>query len=280
MIKGKADLHLHTTASDGTLSPSEVVKLAADKGLEAISITDHDSITGYNEARELAIEKNITLLPGVEITTDFKGRECHILAYNFDIEHSELLALLKSQRKIRKTRAEAMLDKLRKLGFEIDLDEVRAESGAATISRNHLALAMLRKRYVSTKREAFDKYLSVKGPAYVRNGYPSSHDVISLIRRAGGVSFLAHPGKYYIYEDLKYFLECGLDGIEYIHPSHTWEMQKKYKEYAENYGMLLSGGSDFHGGRTHEDHYLGVICVDVDRVARIIERSNQNKSKQ
>lgn len=276
-IRLKADLHLHTTASDGLLNPFQVVDLTVKSGLKAISITDHDTVDGYLAVREYASEKGIHLVCGAEITTDFKGRECHILAYDFDLEHPAFSKMLTGQRGIRRVRANEIVSKLNKLGFDLDINEVQAESGKATISRNHIAAALQRKRFVTTKREAFDRYLHSKGPAYVTNNYPEVCSVIKLIRDAGGVSILAHPGKSYIYADLKYFMDAGLDGIEYLHPSHSYLLQKKYKEYAVNYGLLLSGGSDFHGSKPHEEQYLGTICVDMEKLDKILELSCKRK---
>jgi len=273
----KADLHIHTTASDGLLTPVQVVDLTLKSGLSAIALTDHDTIDGYLAVQDYAANKGLRLICGAEITTDFKGRECHILAYDFDLNHALFKKMLSGQRGIRKVRANEIVSKLNKLGFDLDIDEVQAESGKATISRNHIAAALQRKRFVMTKREAYDRYLHSKGPAYVTNNYPEVGSVIKLIRDAGGVSVLAHPGKSYIYEDLKYFMDAGLDGIEYLHPSHSYQLQKKYKEYALNYGLLLSGGSDFHGSKPHEEQYLGTICVDMEKLDKILELSGKRK---
>lgn len=273
----KADLHVHTTASDGRLNPTEMVSLAAQQGITVLAITDHDTLDGYFLAKSEAEKIGMILIPGVEITTDFEGRECHLLAYDVDIEDKDFLAFLSVQRTIRKSRATAIVAKLNKMGFDLEMDEVKAESGKATISRNHIAAAMQRKNIVATKREAFDRYLHSKGPAYVQNEYPNVLDVIAMVREVGGVSVLAHPGKSYIYQDLKLLKDHGLDGLEYLHPSHTWALQKKYKDYAVNYGMLLTGGSDFHGTRSHEVDYLGTICVDLHRVDSLLERASGRK---
>jgi predicted metal-dependent phosphoesterase TrpH len=273
----KADLHVHTTASDGRLTPSEIVNLAINQGLSVLSITDHDTLDGYHAALPEAQKCGIRLIAGVEITTNYNGVECHLLAYDMDWTHSPFSDMIQGQRSIRKVRADAIVSKLNKMGFEVDMDEVRAESGKATISRNHIAAVMQRKRIVATKREAFDRYLHAKGPAYVQNEYPDVTEVISLVREAGGVSVLAHPGKSYIYEDLKILKDHGLDGLEYLHPSHTWAMQKKYKDYAINYGMLLTGGSDFHGSKPYESDYMGTICVDLACVDSLLERSAERK---
>jgi len=276
--ENKADLHLHTNASDGLLSPVELINAINEIGMKCISITDHDTIGGYLAALDQAKLFGIELLPGVEITTNYNGRECHILAYAFDTENGPFLNFLNNQRLIRYKRAESILDKLNGLGYDIDIDDVSAESGRATISRNHIAMALQKKRFVATKREAFDRLLHTRGPAYVINGYPDVREVLEIVKAAGGVSFLAHPGMYYIYEDLKYFLDNGIDGIEYIHPSHNYKTQKKLKDYATNYNLLLSGGSDFHGIRPFEIQYLGMICVDRIRAEKIIEKSRSEIS--
>lgn len=273
MKENKADLHLHTNASDGTLTPVELINVINETGMKCISITDHDTIRGYLAALEPASKFGIQVLPGVEITSNYNDRECHILAYAFDTENKVFLDFLNNQRLIRYKRAESILGKLNGMGYEIDIDDVSAESGMATISRNHIAMALQKKQFVATKREAFDRLLHSWGPAYVKNGYPDVREVFALVKEAGGVSFLAHPGMSYIYEDLKYFLNNGIDGIEYIHPSHNYKTQKKLKDYATNYNLLLSGGSDFHGSRPFERQYLGTICVDRIRADRIIEKS-------
>jgi predicted metal-dependent phosphoesterase TrpH len=273
----KADLHVHTTASDGRLSPSDLVTLAAKQGITVLAITDHDTLDGYFLAKPEAEKLGMLLIPAVEITTNFDGRECHLLAYDVDTNNQGFIQFLAIQRTIRKSRATAIVERLNKMGFDLEMDEVRAESGKATISRNHIAAAMQRKNIVATKREAFDRYLHSKGPAYVQNEYPDVLDVISMVRDIGGVSVLAHPGKSYIFQELKLLKDHGLDGLEYLHPSHTWALQKKYKDYALNYGMLLTGGSDFHGTRAHEVDYLGTVCVDLHRVDALLERASQRK---
>ena len=273
----KADLHVHTTASDGRLNPTEMVALAARQGISVLAITDHDTLDGYLLAKPEAEKIGMMLIPAVEITTNFEGRECHLLAYDVDAEDKGFQAFLAVQRTIRKSRATAIVAKLNKMGFDLEMDEVKAESGKATISRNHIAAAMQRKNIVATKREAFDRYLHSKGPAYVQNEYSNVLDVISMVKEVGGVSVLAHPGKSYIYQELKILKDHGLDGLEYLHPSHTWALQKKYKDYAVNYGMLLTGGSDFHGTRSHEVDYLGTICVDLHRVDSLLERASGRK---
>ncbi|MEX0928376.1 MAG: PHP domain-containing protein [Balneolales bacterium] len=269
----KADLHVHTTASDGTQTPEQVIKLAVEKGLSTIAITDHDTVSGYLSALPTAKQCNIKLLAGVEITCDYQDRECHLLAYCFDPDYPELKAMLANQKKIRIDRAHKMVRNLNKLGFDMDFEDVLAESGKDSISRVHIAGVMVTKAYTADKKEAFDRYLGNDAPAYHKSVYRPVADVIGLIRKAGGLSVLAHPGTHYIYEDLRYFLNSGLDGIEYIHPSHNYELQKKYKDYAENFGLLLTGGSDFHGFRYNDFTNFGTICIDTDLSDKLLTLS-------
>lgn len=268
----KTDLHLHTTASDGKLSPQQVIDLVLSKGLKGCAITDHDSVEGYLNIRDYACEKGLDLLSGVEISCDYNGREAHILAYGFDANSADLQQLLTEQRSKRTTRSKEIVYRLNKLGFEIGYDEIRAEAGKASISRNHIADVMRQKSIVATRKEAFDRYLHTGGPAYVQNGYVTVPDAIDLVHSCGGLCVLAHPGPYYIFEDLRYFLNSGIDGMEYIHPSHNFQNQKKIKDYAENYGLLLTGGSDFHGIKPFEEQLVGTVCVDYSRSEHIQER--------
>ncbi|MEX0779116.1 MAG: PHP domain-containing protein [Balneolales bacterium] len=273
----KADLHVHTTASDGVLSPEQVVRLAAEKGISTLAITDHDTIAGYRKARHVAEEVGIKLIPGIEITSDYKGKECHMLAYCIDLEHPRLITMLAAQKKIRIARAHKMINNLNKLGFDIDFDDVVAESGQDSISRVHLASVLQKKSYVANKKEAFDRYLGNDGPAYYKSEYMPAAEVINLIKEVGGLSVLAHPGQHYLYEDLRYFLKAGLDGIEYIHPSHNYELQMKYMNYANNFGLLLTGGSDFHGFRHYDDGNFGTICIDTVLSEKLLTLGEQRK---
>lgn len=269
----KADLHLHTKASDGKYSPPELVRLCADAGLKAIAITDHDTLKGYQEARDAAVEHNIELLPGIEITCELENKERHLLAYNFDPDHPLLQELLRSQRLRRYRRASSMISKLNKLGFDISLDEVKAEAGSLNISRNHIASLMLGKGYVGHKQLVFDKYIGDKAPAYHKTKYESISEVIKLIHECGGVAILAHPGRHYNDKQLQALISSGIDGFECIHPSHNFRFQRKYKRLCETHQLLCSGGSDFHGYRMHEHGNLGIVAVDYDWVNKMKEYS-------
>ncbi|KPP96001.1 MAG: putative metal-dependent phosphoesterases (PHP family) [Bacteroidetes bacterium HLUCCA01] len=279
MISPKADLHFHTTASDGRLTPEECLHLAASRNLKGLAITDHDTIDGYLQIRDQVIYPDLELLAGVEISCNYEGREIHMLAYGFDADQQELRDFMAQQRHVRRKRTRQIIERLAALGFDISFDEIMAESGRATISRNHIADAMLQKSYVASRKEAFDRYLHTGGPAYVQNEYADVSDVIDRIHQCGGVCVLAHPGPYYIFEDFRYFLKAGIDGMEYIHPSHNFQTQKKIKDYAVNYGLLLTGGSDFHGIKPFEEQLVGTVCVDAVRMENILDQCQVNMDK-
>lgn len=269
----KADLHLHTKASDGKYSPPELVRFCADAGLKAIAITDHDTLKGYEDAKEAAAHYNIELLPGIEITCELENKERHLLAYNFDPEHPRLQELLQSQRLRRFRRASSMISNLNKLGFDISMDEVKAEAGSLNISRNHIASLMIGKGYVGHKQLVFDKYIGDKAPAYHKTQYLGIKEVIKLIHECGGVAILAHPGRHYNDKQLDELVSSGIDGFECIHPSHNFRFQKKYDRLCERHQLIRTGGSDFHGYRMHEHGNLGIVAIDLDWVQKMKEHS-------
>jgi predicted metal-dependent phosphoesterase TrpH len=272
MIETKADLHLHTNVSDGLKTPVELIDFLFEKGLRAGAITDHDSYDGFLKARDYAEALGFDLLEGLEISCSYRQKECHLLGFGFRTDEPDMASLLRRQRSRRVERAGEMIDKLIRLGFDIDLDEIKAEAGKSSISRNHVANVLVNKGYLATRQQAFDQFLYTNGPAYVPNGFIEPEQAIEMIHACGGVVVLAHPAGLYTYEDLNYFLNAGIDGIEFIHPSHDFKAQKKYKDYAENYGLLLTGGSDYHGQRPYEDQLVGSVCVNRTRIDAIRER--------
>jgi 3',5'-nucleoside bisphosphate phosphatase len=275
----KADLHIHSTASDGKFTPAEIVAKSVERGLSVISLTDHDTYAGYFEARAAGVDAGIHVIAGAEITADYKGRECHILAYGFDVGNSGLKKLLLDQKFRRINRARIMIDKLSKLGVKIDFEDVEKIAMNGPISRNHIASLLVEKKIVSNVKAAFNKYLNNDGPAYFKSDYHSVEDVIGIIRRAGGMTSLAHPGLLYVDEDLKYFSKTDLDGIETIHPSHNYDLQRKYEEFARSNDILTTGGSDFHGFKEADEQYLGVVCVDAKISDRVESFCRERKVK-
>lgn len=275
---GKADLHTHTTASDGFLTPAELVKRAKKKGLETLAITDHDSIKGFLEGKETADEVGIELIPGVEFTAIWDDREVHLLAYLFDEENEGVLDLLLRHKRARRERMKRIVSTLNRNGVDIDYDEVRAESGRGMIGRPHAAAILVQKGYVGSVNEAFIRYLSSEKLGDLPVEYSRIKEVIETVSDAGGVTSIAHPGPLYSDRDLKGLIATGVDGIEAIHPSHPWPVQKKFSELAKSNHLLMTGGSDYHGtGRSDYDPYFGIVTIGDQYVASMKRLSGRRK---
>ncbi|AXJ01782.1 hypothetical protein CYPRO_2540 [Cyclonatronum proteinivorum] len=268
----KADLHIHTTASDGKCTPVAVVNKAEAEGLYAIAITDHDTYSGYEPARKRGAEIGIEVIPGMEITCDFKGREVHILAYGFDVHDEKLLQFTSQQKLRRHKRAKQMVENLNKMGFDLTIEEVIAEAGTLNISRNHLAQLMVSKGYSTQKRLVFGKYIGNHAPAYHKTEYDTVEKVANLIRAAGGVTIVAHPAAYYADSELEELISAGINGFECVHPSHTYELQKKYLRLCESRNLLKSGGSDFHGYEAARNSWFGTVNVDKSWVDALLKQ--------
>ena len=242
----KINLHLHSTASDGAMSPLALVKRARQIGLDLISITDHDTVDAYLENDFTGL--GIKVLPGLEVSSTHQGHDVHILAYALDIHDTGLKKLTDFYHVGRHERAQEILDKLSALGMPLELDEVLVFAGdKELIVRPHIAQAMVARGYCANKNEAFDKYIGNYRPAYVGKPEMSVPDVLDVIRQAGGKSVVAHPGKLYDVEHLDTFIEMGVDGIEVWHPDHSTAQMNDFVAKAEKHGLLQTAGSDFHG---------------------------------
>lgn len=274
---GKADLHIHTTASDGNSTPAEIVESAVGHNLEIIAITDHDTIAGLRKAREAARDTDLQIISGVEITADFKGREAHLLAYCFEMDNPDMQRLFISHKKARTKRGEWILSELRKQGLDITLDEVKAEANGSNLGRPHIAAVLVDKGYVASFKEAFIRYLSNESLGPINNDYYSAKEVIEIVKGAGGAVVVAHPGLMYSKDELLEFVDAGVDGIEVLHPSHDYKVQKEMKEFAEYHQLLETGGSDFHGGLTEYQKYFGVITINTNVVQRMVQMTDQRK---
>lgn len=249
---GTVDLHVHTTASDGTLSPREVVQRAKEGGLKAIAITDHDTVQGIAEAVCEGIRQGIEVVPGVELSVDWSRGTFHILGYYIDPEDLKLRETLAIVQKAREERNCKMLDRLKQLGFELMMEEVTAFSKDGQICRPHFALAMVKRGYVASVEEAFEKYLKKGGPAYVEKFKLKPREAVRVILEAGGLPVLAHPYTLEVgEEELKAIVEelkaVGLQGIEVYYPDHTPEQVALYRRIAEEFDLSPTGGTDFHG---------------------------------
>ena len=275
---GKADLHMHSTASDGRFKPAVVVQKAADRGLSTISLTDHDTFAGFPEAARKGSDIGVRVIPGAEITTLFDDDETHLLAYNFDLEDDGIHGMMRKHRGARLKRASDIVDKLQGQGVDIDLKEVTAETGSLTtnVARPHIAEVLVNKGYVANTKEAFFRYLNDSILKGIEPQYHDIESVISIVKRAGGAIVLAHPGVHFSISQLDRLVEMGLDGLECIHRSHKYELQKFYTEYCDKHNLLKTGGSDFHGYGSDEEN-LGIVAISDNLVASMIRLTENRK---
>ena len=248
----RIDLHLHTTHSDGSLSPTDVLRLAHKAGVTALAITDHDIVTGIPEAIAAGAELGIEIIPGVEISSRVGNSELHILGYCLQWQDPELNRRLAFLRESRHSRNPQIIERLRALGLDVTYEEVRALAGTDAVGRPHIARLLMDKHYVTSAKDAFDRYLAEGRPAYVARELPSPADAIAWIRAAGGVAVLAHPTWAKVSgESLNALLIAlkaeGLGGIEVHYSSHTKRQTREYHDLAKRLDLLITGGSDFHG---------------------------------
>ncbi|MGA2585217.1 MAG: PHP domain-containing protein [Tepidisphaeraceae bacterium] len=248
------DLHCHSTASDGTLAPAEVVRLAHARNLSALSLTDHDTIAGVAEAAKEAGRLGIDFLPGIEISAEFPHPgTMHLLGYGVDPQSPVLTDMTTTLLAGRDNRNPKIIAKLRELGVPITMDEVEQEAGGNVIGRPHIAAILQRKGFVSSIKQAFDKYLAPGGQAYFDKERLAPKQAISMILQSGGIPVLAHPVQLRTENDgqleriLKDLIDMGLAGIEVLHSDHNEALVKKYSDLARKYNLLKTGGSDFHG---------------------------------
>lgn len=247
------DLHLHTTASDGSLTPKKLVEVAVERGMEVISITDHDTIDGLAEGAKRAQELGVKFVNGIELSSEWGGREVHILGYFLDPKDENLKKELKKMQKARDARNCKILKKLAEYKMYITIEELQEEAGGDIVSRAHIANLMLNKGYVYSKGEIFKRYLGIGGLAYVPKGDLTPERAVEIIRENGGIASLAHPK--YISEDEVRLTELindlklvGLEAMEVYYSNFSLKEVIKYKNIARRRGLLLTGGSDYHGG--------------------------------
>lgn len=275
-MPAKIDLHSHTLYSDGAHSPVDLVKKAHSAGINILGITDHDSINGILEATVYGKELGIEVVPGLELSTDLEDKEIHLLAYYIDVNHEELQKYLSFFREERFHRAQRMVQKLRKMGLSITLDDVLVHAKNSAIGRPHIAYALLDLGYIKNYIEAFDRFIGDNGPAFERKIHISPKSALKLINDAGGLSFIAHPG--YMKESILInLIKAGIDGIEVIHPSHNPSQVKFYRGIVNQYCLLESGGSDFHGGKKCDDDNLGKYYIGIqqlDAMKKMIVRNS------
>jgi predicted metal-dependent phosphoesterase TrpH len=266
------DLHIHSTASDGKYSPAALVNKAAKIGLRFISLTDHDSIKGIAPAiKAVKAFPRLTFIPGVEISTDLPEGEAHILGYFIDYNSPVLEKELLRFRDSRLGRGQRMVEKLRGLGITIDWKQVQKIAGDGAIGRPHIAQAMLEKGYIKTFEEAFEKYIGHGGPAYVEREKLTPEEAVALILRAGGLPVLAHPFTVKDPETMvKSLKTVGLVGIEAYYKDNTPEQTAATLKLAEKYGLIATGGTDYHGIGDSREVMLGGTEVPVEAAEKLV----------
>ncbi|MFB3738776.1 MAG: PHP domain-containing protein [Candidatus Velamenicoccus archaeovorus] len=262
------DLHAHTTRSDGTFTPTEMVRLAAERGLEVVAITDHDTTDGLDEAATAGLEVGVQVVPGVEFSAEHQATSVHVLCYWMEPTNDELRAELARLIDSRFRRGELMVEKLRALGYPISFERVRQIAGGGNIVRPHVARAMVEAGIVADEQEAFDRFIADGGPASVPKHALDPVDAVGLIRRAGGVCVLAHPGMWgdqteVPIELIEAMTEAGMAGLEVDHTDHTPEQRARYRAMATRLGLVPTGGSDCHGTR-YDPVRLGTVTTDGD----------------
>jgi predicted metal-dependent phosphoesterase TrpH len=271
------DLHLHTTASDGRLSPAELVGAARAAGLTVIAITDHDTTGGIAAARDAARPSGLTVISGIEITAVHQGRDVHVLGYFLEMPDRELNGFLDAQRADRRRRLDEMVARLAGLGAPLrrPLPGEAGDEGRA-VGRPHVARALVEAGHAASIADAFDRFIGEDGPAYVpRRGVPPA-DVIARIARAGGLASLAHPGKSRR-DDLDDLIDgmiaAGLAAIEAYHPDHTPADSARYRRLAADRGLAVSGGSDYHGPGSGRADALGRVTLPAEEFSALAARA-------
>ena len=272
----EVDLHLHTTASDGRLTPEQVVALAHERGVRVIALTDHDSTGGVDAALAAARGKDVEVIPGVELNTDVPAGEAHVLGYYLDHHQPVLEALLEARRRARFERGAAMVEKLRALGFKISWERVQELAGAAdggAVGRPHVARALMEQGYVGSVNEAFEKYLGRDGPAYVSYARFTPEEAVRAVADARGVPVLAHPPTWPGYEEaLPSLIGAGLAGLECYYGQLKPAEVQPLLDTAARHNLIITGGSDFHGSDGPLIASLGVTQVPMSCVLALKEQ--------
>jgi predicted metal-dependent phosphoesterase TrpH len=272
------DLHSHTLHSDGTASPGEAVSLAAERGLTTLAITDHDTTAGLPEGFEAAAAHSIELVPGVEFSTEHDGASVHVLCYWPDQENPEFQSELARLRESRLRRGEQMVERLQELGHPISFERIRELAAGKNIVRPHIAQALVEAGVIQKEEDAYtEELIGDGGRAYVSKHALHPVDALGLIKKAGGVCVLAHPGMWRSQESvpgdlIEKMAAAGMDALEADHPDHTPEQRTHYRELAERLGIQTTGGSDWHGSR-YPDVQLGMETTSPETYAALKERA-------
>ena len=267
------DMHTHTTASDGVYTPRQLIKYGISKGLQGIAITDHDTVDGIDEGLNAVIsKKDFIVIPGIELSTEYMGKEVHILGYSINYKCENLLSTLSFLQKKRENRVIEVIAKLQKLQINITYDELIKRFGSSSVGRPHVAELLITKGYVDTIEEAFNKYLKKGCVAYVDRYKITPFEGINLIKQAGGVAVIAHPKLIKNDKIVTDIIKKGIDGIEVYHPEHNTNDQKKFLQIAKDYNLIITAGSDFHRPPTSKDSHgdLGDKKIPIKNIQDII----------
>ena len=267
------DLHAHTNRSDGTFTPAELVRTAAERGLDVVAVTDHDTTSGLEEAIAAGAELGVEVVPGVEFSAELEGTSVHVLCYWMDVEDPALQDELTRLRDDRFRRGELMIEKLRDLGFDISFERVREIAQGGNIVRPHVAQAMVEAGIVGSEAEAFARWIADGKPAHVPKHALHPLDALQMIREAGGLCVLAHPGMWgdqtSVPEELiEAMARGGMAGLEVDHTDHSPEQREHYRALARRLGVIASGGSDCHGTR-YDPIRLGTSLCDPGSFAEL-----------
>lgn len=273
----RVDLHLHSTASDGTEPPAAVVRRAAEAGLAGLALTDHDTVGGLEEAAREASRLGLRFLPGAELSANEPGRSIHLLAYGFDPADQGLLEYFEVYRRDRVRRAREIVRRLGELGVDLPYREVESRAVGGVPTRAHIGRALVEEGLVRDERTAFGRYLSRGRPAFVEKRPSPPEEVIERAHAAGGVVLVAHPGREHSLGDIERWIDAGLDGIEVLHPSHRKHMRRELGALAEARGLLCGGGSDWHGRDGAHEAEPGSQEVPLAWMEAIVERTGTSR---
>jgi predicted metal-dependent phosphoesterase TrpH len=262
---------MHSVHSDGCHEPAELAVIAREKGLRAISLTDHDTMDGWDGFSRACGAEGLEAIAGVELSAHSGKRDTHILGYFVDPESAVLVESLERFRNGRAERARRIVEQLNGIGVDLEFNFVQRVAGAGAIGRPHIADALVQSGFVATFDEAFRKYIGIGKPGYAPKIRVSVAEAIALIHEAGGLAVLAHPSSYFAEHEVEGFVDSGLDGIEIIHPRNRAEHTRKFRKLAERRGILVTGGSDFHGA-DRGDATIGNPSIPYEFVEKLRER--------
>jgi 3',5'-nucleoside bisphosphate phosphatase len=269
------DLHMHTTASDGRSTPSQLVAEAAAKGITTMAVADHDTTAAWDEVSAAAEVAGVVCVPGIEITAVADGKDVHMLGYFFDRNAPELVTFLEQQRIDRKRRVHDIGERLARLGVPVDLESALASGQlrGKALGRPVVAAALVQAGHVADIKEAFDRFLAEGQAAFIERVGIAPVEVVALVARAGGVCSMAHPGKTRKDQLIPDLVDAGLPAIEVYHPDHDEAETARYRQMAEAFNLIPTGGSDYHGPESGRDQALGLVRLPVEDFARLAARA-------